>query len=64
MPQALPANPDLDWLKKAAKQRLAELRTGQPGTRLHQAQRAIANDYGFKSWRALKAHVEHALAFV
>jgi hypothetical protein len=58
MPQALPANPNLDWLKKAAKQRLAELRANQPGARLHQAQLAIANDYGFKSWRALKAHVD------
>lgn len=60
MPQALPANPNLDWLKKTAKQRLAELRAIEPGARLHQAQRAIANDYGFKSWRALKAHVETA----
>ena len=29
-----------------------------PIARLHQAQLAVANDYGFKSWRALKAHVE------
>ena len=29
MPQALPANPNLDWLKKTAKQRLAELRADQ-----------------------------------
>jgi ankyrin repeat protein len=60
MPQALPAHPNFDWLKKAAKQRLAELRAIKPGARLHQAQRAIANDYGFKSWRALKTHVETA----
>ena len=26
MPQALPANPNLDWLRKAAKKRFAELR--------------------------------------
>jgi ankyrin repeat protein len=58
MPLALPANPNLDWLKKAAKQRLAELRANQPDARLHQAQLATANDYGFKSWRALKAHVD------
>ena len=38
MPQALPANPDLDWLKKTAKQRLAELRASEPDARLHQAQ--------------------------
>jgi hypothetical protein len=58
MPQALPANPDLDWLKKAAKKRLAELRAAKPDARLFQAQLAIANDYGFPSWRALRAHLE------
>jgi hypothetical protein len=58
MPQALPANPDLDWLKKAAKKRLADLRARAPETKLHLAQLAVANDYGFKSWRALKAHVD------
>ncbi len=58
MPQALPANPHLDWLRKAAKLRLAELRAQKPDAKLHQAQLAIANDYGFNSWRALKAHVD------
>ena len=58
MPQALPANPDLDWLRKAAKKRLAELRVRAPEAKLHQAQFAIANDYGFTSWRALKAHID------
>ena len=57
MPQALPANPNLDWLKKTAKQRLVQLRTRQPDAKLHQAQFALARDYGFKSWRALKSHV-------
>jgi hypothetical protein len=58
MPQALPANPNLDWLKKTAKQRLIQLRTSQPGAKLHEAQLALAHHYGFKSWRALKAHVD------
>jgi ankyrin repeat protein len=58
MPQALPANPNLDWLKKTAKQRLVELCASQPDARLHQAQLAVAHDYGFTSWRALKAHVD------
>jgi ankyrin repeat protein len=58
MPQALPANPDLDWLRKAAKKRLAALRAANPDIRLYEAQLAVANDYGFPSWRALKAHVE------
>jgi len=56
MPQALPAQPNIDWLKKTAKHRLAQLRTSNP--KLHQAQLAIASDYGFKSWRALKAHID------
>lgn len=58
MPQALPANPDLDWLKKAAKKRLVALRAAKPDARLYEAQLAIANDYNFPSWRTLKAHVE------
>ncbi len=58
MPQALPANPNLDWLKKTAKQRLVLLRASQPDARLHQAQLALAHDYGFKSWRALKTHLD------
>jgi ankyrin repeat protein len=56
--QALPANPNLDWLKKTAKQRLAQLRTSQPDVKLHQAQLALAHDYGFTSWRALKSHID------
>lgn len=58
MPQALPASPNLDWLKKRAKQRLADLRATTPDAKLFQAQLALARDYGFTSWRALKAHVE------
>src|SRR5262245_19134177 len=58
MSQVLPAHPDLDWLRKAAKKRLATLRAAHPDARLHQAQLAVANDYGFNSCRALKAHVE------
>ncbi len=58
MPQALPANPNLDWLKKAARKRLVRLRADEPDARLHQAQFAVARDYGFPSWRALKLHVD------
>jgi ankyrin repeat protein len=58
MPQALPANPNLDWLKKTAKQRLVQLRTSEPNTKLHEVQLALAHDYGFTSWRALKSHVD------
>jgi ankyrin repeat protein len=58
MPKALPAQPHIDWLKKAAKQQLDELRARDPSAKLHQAQLAVARDYGFPSWRALKAHVD------
>src|SRR5580658_2011591 len=58
MAQALPPNPNLDWLKKTAKQRLAELRAQDAQARLNQAQLAIARDYGFSNWRALKASVD------
>ncbi|HZT49694.1 MAG TPA: ankyrin repeat domain-containing protein, partial [Hyphomicrobiaceae bacterium] len=58
MPKALPAQPNIDWLKKAAKERLAELRRRNSTARLAEAQRAIAEDYGFRSWRALKARVD------
>jgi hypothetical protein len=54
----LPSRPDLDWLRKRAKERLAELRALDPGARLAAAQRDVARQYGFASWRALKAHVD------
>ncbi|HUI96489.1 MAG TPA: ankyrin repeat domain-containing protein [Xanthobacteraceae bacterium] len=58
MPKALPPHPDIHWLKKAAKERLAALRVHVSETKLHQAQLAVARDYGFASWRALKVHVD------
>lgn len=58
MPKALPPQPHIDWLKKTAKERLAALRARDPAAKLHQAQLAVARDYGFPSWRALKARVD------
>lgn len=58
MPKPLPARPDIDWLKKSAKQRLAVLRADRPDAKLHEAQLALAREYGFASWRALKGHVD------
>jgi predicted lactoylglutathione lyase len=58
MPQALPPHPHIDWLKKAAKERLDELRAHEPSAKLNRAQLDIANEYGFASWRALKARVD------
>ena len=58
MPKALPPQPHIDWLKKAAKEQLAALRARDASAKLHQAQLAVASDYGFPSWRALKARVD------
>jgi hypothetical protein len=58
MTKTLPAQPDIEWLKKTAKQQLKELRIAEPAAKLHEAQLAVARDYGFASWRALKAHVD------
>ena len=53
--QSLPPRPHLDQLKRQAK----ELLRRQPGIgRLRDAQRAIAEGYGFTSWDALRRHVE------
>jgi ankyrin repeat protein len=58
MPLSLPARPNLEWLRKTAKQTLKELRARDASVRLADAQLAIARDYGFDSWRQLKRHVE------
>ena len=55
---ALPDAPNLEWLRKQARRRLAELRAREPDRRLADAQRDLAREYGFPSWRALKAHVD------
>ncbi len=57
-PLSLPEEPNLDWLRKQAKRRLAELRAADPKARLADAQLDLARRHGFKSWRALKAHVD------
>src|SRR3954447_10414407 len=56
--RVLPDAPSLEWLRKHAKQHLTLLRQHEPSARLADAQLAVAREYGFKSWRALKAHVE------
>ena len=58
MAQALPARPNLDWLRKTAKDQLRDLRAHDPARKLADAQFALARQYGFSSWRALKAHVD------
>jgi hypothetical protein len=57
--QSLPPRPDLDQLKRQAK----ELLRRQPLLgRLRDAQRAIAQQYGFVSWDALRTHVESIIS--
>ncbi len=60
MSDALPPRPNLEWLRKTAKERLRQLRASANGaaTQLADAQLAVARDYGFPSWRRLVAHVE------
>lgn len=56
--KTLPAQPNLEHLKNEAKQGLKALRAQEPRAQLTEAQLAVARDYGFASWRALKAHVD------
>lgn len=58
MTKPLPSRPDLNWLKKTAKQRLSDLRETDPASKLHHAQLELAREYGYASWRAFKAHVD------
>ncbi|HEY2051770.1 MAG TPA: DUF523 domain-containing protein [Caulobacteraceae bacterium] len=61
-PNPIPARPSLEWLRKTAKDRLSALRAEAPATRLHEAQRIVARDFGFASWRAMKARVDQLCA--
>jgi hypothetical protein len=70
--RTLPARPDLEQQKKLAKELLASFRGGEPEARsrvraelpdkqriqLADAQYVLAREYGFKSWRELKARIE------
>ena len=58
MSLSLPPRPNLDHLKRQAKDRLRELQATSPDAQLADAQHALARDYGFASWPKLKAHVE------
>ena len=60
--EALPARPSLQFLKKLAKQQVAVLRAKGHTTSLAAAQLTLARQYGFASWRKLKAHVEQLQA--
>jgi hypothetical protein len=54
MSRQLPQKPNLEYLKKQAKELLRGMRNGK----LADAQSALANEYGFATWAKLKSHVE------
>lgn len=54
----LPDNPNVDFLRRQAKELLVALRESNPTASLTDAQRALANQYGFESWAALRVEVE------
>lgn len=56
--RSLPAHPSLEHLKNEAKDRLRALRSKDPSAQLAHAQLLVARDYGFSSWRKLKAFVD------
>src|SRR5262249_3088916 len=58
MSASLPLRANLEWLKKLCKDRLVQLRDGDPQAKLSDAQLAVAREFGFPSWRKLKEHVE------
>ena len=58
MSRHLPSRPNLDHLRRQAKDLLGDIQKGNPGWKLADAQHAVARGYGFASWPKLKAHVE------
>jgi len=62
MSRDLPAHPNLDHLKKQAKELLQTMKQQDPDALLADAQHALAREYGFASWPRLKAHVESETA--
>jgi ankyrin repeat protein len=57
-PLTLPDNANLEWLRKQAKRHLKELRAANASATLTDAQFDLARQYGFSSWRALKARID------
>jgi ankyrin repeat protein/catechol 2,3-dioxygenase-like lactoylglutathione lyase family enzyme len=62
MSLSLPERASLEYLKKLAKEHLAALRATNPAAKLADAQLAVARQYGFSSWQALKAEIDHRRA--
>jgi hypothetical protein len=58
MSRSLPPHPNLEHLKKQAKDLLHDLQQRDPALKLADAQHALAREYGFASWPKLKVYVE------
>jgi Ser/Thr protein kinase RdoA (MazF antagonist) len=56
--KTLPDNPNLDHLRRQAKDLLAGLRDTRPDTTLAEAQASLAEQYGFRTWTDLKAEAD------
>lgn len=54
----LPERPSLEYLRKLAKNRVAELRRTDPDAKLATTLLHVAREHGFPSWRALKAQLD------
>jgi hypothetical protein len=62
MSRHLPARPNLEHLRKQARERLRALCTHDSRVRLADAQHMLAREYGFASWPKLAAHVKRLTA--
>ena len=58
MSRNLPPHPNLEHLKKQAKDLLQDLKQQNPALKLADAQHTLAREYGFASWPKLKAYIE------
>ncbi len=58
MTHSLPENASLEWLKKTAKQRKKALAEQGIDVTLSACQFELAKEYGFASWREVKAHFD------
>jgi hypothetical protein len=61
MSRELPPQPNLEFLRKQAKELLDALQTEDGSAQLADAQHKLAREYGFASWPQLKTHVELVL---
>ena len=61
MSRELPSKPNLEYLKKEAKELLQSMLRQDPSAKLADAQHALAREYGYASWPKLKTCVEEAI---